>query len=249
MPEEENTTIGASKFFPFASELDWKVAQWAVMDGPGHNAFDRLLAIPGVVEKLGLSYKNIRVLHQKLDDIPEKAGEWQTKHLFFKDKPSETFTICFCDPIAAIQSLWKDPHFSKDMVYAPAKIFSGENSGGNHIFSEMWTGKWWHVLQSMLPLGATVAPVIIATDKMQLTQFSGNKSAYPMQLTQFSGNKSAYPVYLTIGNIPKATRRKPSKHACVLIAYLSVDKLDRSKMNDQQHWSRVQRTFHDSMRI
>ncbi|PPQ91224.1 hypothetical protein CVT25_001188 [Psilocybe cyanescens] len=48
MPEEENTTIGASKFFPFASELNWKVAQWAVMDGPGHNAFDRLLAIPGV---------------------------------------------------------------------------------------------------------------------------------------------------------------------------------------------------------
>ncbi|PPQ92723.1 hypothetical protein CVT25_013764, partial [Psilocybe cyanescens] len=235
MPEEENTAIGASNFAPFASELDWKVAQWAVMDGPGHNTFDRLLAIPGVVEKLGLSYKNIRVLHQKLDNIPEKAGEWQTKHLFFKDKPSETFTIRFRDPIAAIQSLWKDPHFSKDMVYAPAKIFSGEKSGGNRIFSEMWTGKWWHVLQSMLPLGATVAPVIIATDKTQLTQFSGNKSAYP--------------VYLTIGNIPKATRRKPSKHACVLIAYLSVDKLDRSKMNDQQHRSRVQRIFHDSMRI
>jgi hypothetical protein len=80
-----------------------------------------------------------------------------------------------------------------------------------------------------------VAPVIIATDKTQLTQFSGNKAAYP--------------VYLTIGNIPKATRRKPSKHACVLIAYLSVDKMDRSRMNDQEHRSRVQRLFHESMRI
>ena len=80
-----------------------------------------------------------------------------------------------------------------------------------------------------------MAPVIIATDKTHLTQFSGNKSAYP--------------VYLTIGNIPKATRRKPSKHACVLIAYLSVDKMDRSRMNDQEHRSRVQRLFHESMRI
>jgi Plavaka transposase len=80
-----------------------------------------------------------------------------------------------------------------------------------------------------------VAPVIIATDKTQLTQFSGNKSAYP--------------VYLTIGNIPRATRRKPSKHACVLIAYLSVEKIDRSRMNDQEHRSRVQRLFHESMRI
>jgi hypothetical protein len=87
----------------------------------------------------------------------------------------------------------------------------------------------------LLPKGATLAPIIIATDKTQLTQFSGNKSAYP--------------VYLTIGNIPKATRRKPSKHACVLIAYLSVDKIDRSRMNDQQHRSRVQRLFHESMRI
>lgn len=35
-------------FFPFSSELDWRVAQWAVKDGPGHNAFNRLLEIPGV---------------------------------------------------------------------------------------------------------------------------------------------------------------------------------------------------------
>lgn len=89
-------------------------------------------------------------------------------------------------------------------------------------------------LQSKLPKGATLAPVIIATDKTQLTQFSGNKSAYP--------------VYLTIGNIPKALRRKPSKHACILIAYLSVDKVDRTKMTDIEHCSRVQRVFHESMR-
>ena len=35
-------------FFPFASELDWRVARWAVKDGPGHNAFNRVLEIPGV---------------------------------------------------------------------------------------------------------------------------------------------------------------------------------------------------------
>jgi hypothetical protein len=80
-----------------------------------------------------------------------------------------------------------------------------------------------------------MAPVIIATDKTQLTQFSGSKAAYP--------------VYLTIGNIPKATRRKPSKKACVLIAYLSVDKINRKGMTVQEHRSRVQRVFHDSMRL
>ncbi|KAJ7790991.1 hypothetical protein B0H14DRAFT_3115482 [Mycena olivaceomarginata] len=60
----------------------------------------------------------------------------------------------------------------------------------------MWTGKWWTViqLQTKLPTGASLAPVIIATDKTQLTQFSSGRSAYP--------------VYLTLGNIPKALRRQ-----------------------------------------
>jgi hypothetical protein len=36
--------------------------------------------------------------------------------------------------------------------------------------------------------GSTIIPVILSSDKTQLTAF---------------GNKLAYPVYLTIGNIPK----------------------------------------------
>lgn len=35
-------------FSPFSSELDWRVAHWAVKDGPGHNAINRFLEIPGV---------------------------------------------------------------------------------------------------------------------------------------------------------------------------------------------------------
>ncbi|PPQ97258.1 hypothetical protein CVT26_000650 [Gymnopilus dilepis] len=223
-----------SPFFPFSSELDWRVAQWAVKDGPGQNAFDRLLEVPGVVEKLGLSFHNMRSLHQKIDAIPERAGAWQTKQLFFNDHPDEKYTIRFRDPVEAIKSLWKDPKLSPSMVYAPAKFYESKKNK-NRIFAEMWHAKWWHACQSKLPVGATMAPVIIATDKTQLTQFSGSKSAYP--------------VYLTIGNIPKALRRKPSKKACVLIGYLSVEKINRKQMTERAHRSKIQRLFHESMRI
>jgi hypothetical protein len=183
--------------------------------------------------------------------MPEKAGQWQTKHLSFADRPDDIFTVRYRNPVEAVQSLWKDPELSPHIKVSPTKVFSSQDRK-TRIFNEMWTAKWWHViqvryfftililccvncnLQSKLPKGATLAPIIIATDKTQLTQFSGNKAAYP--------------VYLTIGNIPKALRRKPSKHACVLIAYLSVDKVDRTKMTDIEHQSRVQRVFHESMR-
>ena len=65
-------------------------------------------------------------------------------------------------------------------------------------------------LESIQP-GATVIPVILSTDKTQLTLFRG---------------KSAYPVYLTIGNIPKHIRRKPSRHAQILITYIPTTKLE-----------------------
>jgi hypothetical protein len=64
-------------------------------------------------------------------------------------------------------------------------------------------------LEAIQP-GATIIPVIVSSDKTQLTHFR---------------DKQAYPVYLTIGNIPKDVRRKPSRHAQLLIAYLPTTKL------------------------
>jgi hypothetical protein len=36
------------RFFPFASEIEWRVSQWAIQDGIGQRSLDRLLSIPGV---------------------------------------------------------------------------------------------------------------------------------------------------------------------------------------------------------
>jgi hypothetical protein len=59
--------------------------------------------------------------------------------------------------------------------------------------------------------GATIIPIIISSDKTQLTLFR---------------NKSAYPIYMTIGNIPKEIRRKPSSRAYLLLGYLPTTRLE-----------------------
>ena len=116
----------------------------------------------------------------------------------------------------------------------------------------MWTGQWWNTIQvsislffedvkwwvsfsEYIPEGACVAPVIISTDKTQLTQFSKGKLAYP--------------VYLTLGNIPRAMRCKPSQSACILIAYLSVNKNIGEGLTHKQKSARIQQLFHDSMQL
>jgi hypothetical protein len=65
--------------------------------------------------------------------------------------------------------------------------------------------------QDRLPEGTIIAPVILASDKTELSQFKGDKTAWP--------------VYLTIGNLAKNVLCEPSCHASVLLGYLPVSKL------------------------
>jgi len=48
MGEASSSRSATEQFKPFNAELDWKFAEWAIKESIGHNALDRLLAIPGV---------------------------------------------------------------------------------------------------------------------------------------------------------------------------------------------------------
>lgn len=113
----------------------------------------------------------------------------------------------------------ENPAFKNKQCYEPRRMYR-RNDYSNREYSEMWTADWWwemqvriffnmkiiHVDQSLpkelLPEGATVAPVVLSSDKTNLTRFSGDKQAWP--------------VYLTVGNIAKEIRRKPTERAMVL---------------------------------
>ncbi|KAH9910235.1 uncharacterized protein B0H18DRAFT_823376, partial [Fomitopsis serialis] len=128
------------KWKPFASELDWRVAMWAVREDVGQNSLNRFLLIPGVVEKLELSFKDVRQLFQKVDSIPDRAS-WQTATLTFPDRPDEKHMVRYRDIIEAIKALVGNPAHAKHIVYRPKRVFA-DQSRLRRIYTEMWTGLW-----------------------------------------------------------------------------------------------------------
>ncbi|KAF8867851.1 hypothetical protein BD779DRAFT_1463451, partial [Infundibulicybe gibba] len=201
-------------YSPFTSKIDWEIAQWAKFRGPSSTAFTELMAIDGLVDKLGLSFKNSKELNRIIDKgLPERPAF--ERHSI--EVGGEIFDVYFRDIMACIKGLYSDPDFAPYLIHAPERHYVDE-SQQMRMYHDMNTGEWWWSTQASLDRdtgpGGTIIPIILSTDKTQLTLFR---------------NKSAYPLYMTIGNIPKEIRRRPSSRAYVLVGYLPTSRLSHIK--------------------
>ncbi|KAI9435011.1 hypothetical protein F5148DRAFT_1294986 [Russula earlei] len=181
---------------PFASKIDWEIAKWAKLQGAGSTAFLDLLAIGGVCEALGPSYKSSNQLNRIIDEhLPGRPAFHHHEVIV----AGEAFEFFSHNVIECLTALWGDVDFAEHLIMEPECHYV-DTDKTIHCFFNMQTGKWGWCTQKELEAwtgekNCTIVPVLISSDKTQLTVFHG---------------KTAYPVYMTIGNLPKDIQQKPS---------------------------------------
>ncbi|KAF7354364.1 hypothetical protein MVEN_01125000 [Mycena venus] len=182
---------GDSEFVPFMDGNEWDLVRW-LSKNVSQTAMEEYLQLP-INKKAKLSFHNNHAFLQKIDALPT-GPDWKCEivtivgnRLDKNDKTMlEELELWMRDPVTCIEELMSNPAFKEHMAYAPERA-------------------------SPPVYCACISGIIISSDKTKLSQFQGDKTAWP--------------VYITIGNISKEIQRQPSAHAMVLIGYLPVSKL------------------------
>ncbi|KAG2123894.1 hypothetical protein BD769DRAFT_1669709 [Suillus cothurnatus] len=133
-----------------------------------------------------LSFHNNCSFLQRVDALPCGPG-WSCRKVTVcgnhKDELGvpleEEVELWSHDPVECVQELIGNPFFKADMAYSPAKAYA-DCAGQHRVIDEMWTADWWGKTQKVLPKGATIASIILSSDKTCLSQFQGDNIDSPM---------------------------------------------------------------------
>ncbi|KAF8258701.1 hypothetical protein EI94DRAFT_1707758 [Lactarius quietus] len=149
--------------------------------------------------------------------------DWEVARWAKIHSPSSTSFMELMAIKGCTRTLFRNPDFAPHLLFAPKRHYADEEKS-ERMYHDMNTGSWWWKMQAVVEKdkpGATIVPVLVSTDKTQLTTFR---------------NKTAYPIYMTIGNIPKIIQWKMSLSAYLLLGYLPTAKLEQETNKAKRKW-------------
>ncbi|KAG2052203.1 hypothetical protein BDR06DRAFT_1057757 [Suillus hirtellus] len=165
---------GEDPWSPFEDKEEWDLAHWLVKN-LGQTRTEEFLKLPITQNRSKLSFHNNRSFLQRVDKLPRGPG-WTCKkvtvHGNCEDDKGEMLQedveLWSRDPVECVKELIGNPAFKEHMAYSPAKAYA-DRAGQHRVIDEMWTADWWGEKQNALPEGATIAPIILSSDKTSLS--------------------------------------------------------------------------------
>lgn len=209
------TGLADGDYSPFKSAFDYTFAGWLLASKLSKGAIDALLKDHHLRPLSdSLSFRSAAELLDRVNNIhygiPGTIDEEWTSTLLEIPSEYENETIR-CEVLHrsvenVIRFLIGFPPFAEHLHYTPEQHFDDD---GHRIYSEMYTANWWWRTQHLLDApDATIVPVLIASDKTQLSSHHGDQKVWA--------------VYLTIGNLDRAVRLKYSLPSLILVGLLPI---------------------------
>ena len=96
-----------------------------------------------VTDRLGLSYCTPNELNNIIDKELPGCPQFKCQDLVIA---GETLQFYYHDIIPCIQTLYGDPEFARDLVFAPERHYT-DHQCTCRVYSEMHTGDWWWSVQ------------------------------------------------------------------------------------------------------
>ncbi|KIJ18778.1 hypothetical protein PAXINDRAFT_38007, partial [Paxillus involutus ATCC 200175] len=189
--------------YPFADEGEWELGKFLLQHLP-QAAIKDFLKLKWTRERP--SFRTVDQLIGWVEELPS-GPSWNVTALEIDE----------CKANRAVQLVWRD---AKEVV---------EDLLSNPIFANYMTFDP-HVAQ--LPVGATIIPIILASDKTPVTRHTGGLEMHP--------------VFITVGNIQSDVRMQATSHAWRCIAFIPTPTFD---IHPDFQTLLISRVFHRRMDI
>jgi hypothetical protein len=213
-------------WLPFASKADWELASWFSRAGISKGKIEEWFRIPEFDmparnhPKAMKSYSDlVKAVYSIPYGIPNR-DEWEQQIVQVEPQiaggKAEKHKLLFRPIKACLEFLLGHEPFAPDMVWEPVKKSYGQEAP--RVYDELNTGTWWWDMQLKIPPGATLVPVILATDKTLMTKLGGDRVVWP--------------VYLQCGNHNRYLRRQQQLPSTILFALLPTSKTVSKSSDD-----------------
>ncbi|KAG2139295.1 hypothetical protein DEU56DRAFT_944221 [Suillus clintonianus] len=191
-------------WYPFDGLGEWSLAKFLV-ENLSQTQIDKFLKLDWFQMRERPQFKTKDELFFYMQQLPGRGPKWQCTKLKLKGYESEQpIHLIWRDRLEVTKQLFANPVYAKHMCYDPHHIYQGQE----RQIGEFWTSDDAWEIQDQLPEGATIVPIIAASDKTPVTRHTGGLEMHPL--------------FLTIGNIQADVRMKATSHAWRCTAFMPI---------------------------
>ncbi|KAL4062740.1 hypothetical protein J3A83DRAFT_4363134 [Scleroderma citrinum] len=197
-------------YYLFQSHAEWSLAKFLIGNFT-QTQINQFLALPWFHHNPRLSFTSTEQLTGWMDSLPPEP-KWQSTILEVENYPTaDPIHLIWHGAVEVVASLFGDPIFGANMTFDPVQITTLLGWEYNMWFSANEA----HHIQDSLPLGATIIPILAASDKTPVMRMTGGLEMHPL--------------FISIGNIPGHICMAATSHAWQCVVFMPIPKFNTPK--------------------